>query len=103
MPSAPIEALGAIQTVKLTRQTATVNRADGSAETTVTWSGQIVLSDKLRAAKMLSRHPGPLCTDLPALEVLFNRLPPEVGSVLRRLVTSGSIEAVDIQRTPGQL
>lgn len=89
MPGVPAELLRAVQTVEVTRTTTTTRTRTGGTtteNTDVRYTGKVRLYDKLKAAELLCRHLGLVSADLPPLEVLLNRLPPPVASILRQLL-----------------
>lgn len=65
----------------------TVERADTPDGPKV--RGTVRLYDKLRALESLADHLGLRSPDLPPLEVLLNRLPPKVATVIRQLLAAG--------------
>jgi phage terminase small subunit len=84
-PGVPEEALGAVRSVKAVSKTTTGER-DGRPVTETTWAGEFQLWDKLKALDTLCKHLGLVSAELPPLEVLMNRLPPEVAAILRKLM-----------------
>jgi phage terminase small subunit len=89
VPGVPREALGAVRTAKVVRKDTPV-KVDGEFRTETTWTMEIGLWDRLKAGELLCRHLGLVNAELPPLEVLFNRLPPTVATILRRLVAQPS-------------
>ena len=87
-PGVPQEALRAVKVVKSRSETRTVER-DGQTEKITTWTGEIVLHDKLKALELLCRHLGLASAELPPLEVLLNRLPPPVATLIRQMLAMG--------------
>jgi phage terminase small subunit len=84
-PGVPEEAIAAVKSVKTTRTTRTVRTKAGST-TTVAWSGEVALWDKMKSIELLAKHLGLVSVELPPLEVLLARLPPKVSDILRRLL-----------------
>ena len=85
-PGVPRETLRTVKTVKAKSETRRFNRG-GQDETVTTWSGEIVLHDKLKAVELLCRHLGLIDPELPPLEVLLNRLPSNIAVILRRMLS----------------
>jgi phage terminase small subunit len=69
------------------RRTETITRTpDGTVTTVTEWTCEIELYDKLRAANILCQHLGLTEAKLPPLEVLLNRLPPNVSAYIREAI-----------------
>lgn len=87
LPGVPEEALGAVRSCDVSSRTETEER-DGKQVQVTYWRAKIVLWDKLKALHTLCLHLGLISTELPPLEVLFARLPPNVAAILRRLLAA---------------
>lgn len=88
-PGAPVEALGAVRSVKLNRPAYQEETGpDGTKLTRMVWSGEIQLHDKPKCIQLLCQHLGLVSAELPPLEVLLNRLPRHVADVLRQLLAA---------------
>lgn len=63
-------------------------RLNAQGEDTTTWEREFKLHDNLKAAELLCRRVGLVCADLPPLEALLNRHPPNVTATVRQLLAS---------------
>lgn len=102
-PGCPQEAMGAVRSVKTTKVTkikVTTRGSDTTTETTHTWTGEITLWDKPRGVELLCKHLGLVSAGLPPLEVLFNRLPPNIADIMRRLISTPPHERPPLKGEP---
>jgi phage terminase small subunit len=99
-PGRPREMTRAVKSVKASRQTRVLNRPNGETETIHTWTGEILLWDKMKAIELLAKHCGLVHTELPPMEVMLARLPPVVANIMRKLL-SGPPEAYAV--TPEEM
>lgn len=86
-PNLYLKAVQSFKSVSTTRTEETKHR-DGTTTrtTTTTWTGEVRCHDKLKALHLLCQHLGLTEAELPPLEVLLNRLPPEVAWHLREIL-----------------